>query len=66
MHVLLVSKSAGAHEPPKASKERGTHHVRPSRSSIASHLIYGKRPLGKIVKNKLVFVRYCKGLPYKV
>ena len=27
--------------------------------------LYGKRPLHKSVKDKLVFVRYRKGLPYK-
>ena len=28
--------------------------------------LYGKRPLCKSVKNKLAFVQYSKGLPYKV
>ena len=36
---------------------------------VLSHMsqtftLYGKRPLRKSVKDKLAFVRYCKGLPY--
>ena len=40
---------AGAHEPPKAAKERPTPHAPPTTSSSPSHLqnftLYGKRPL---------------------
>ena len=70
--MLLPSGKSGAHEPPKAAKERQTQHVRPSRISSPSHvpkfyLIRHKRPLHKSVKNKLLtFVRYRKGLPYKL
>ena len=65
-YYVQLTYIAGVHEP----KEHRTQHARPSGSSrytrVPNFTLYGKRPLRKSVKDKLVFVRYRKGLPYKV
>ena len=67
-HICLVH--TGAHEP-KERRRSAELSMRALVEVVVLHTsqtftLYGKRPLCKSVKDKLVFVQYSKGLPYKV
>ena len=66
MHVcmMVIDLSVpGAHELLEVAKE---HEVVVVLHTSQTFALYGKRPLRKSARNKLAFVWYRKGLPYKV